>query len=58
MYRPGAGTDQGLLENLFTVSLSGVLSGAEPLLSGVMLLWRRCRYRVMLPLIGMMGTIG
>ena len=50
---------RGLLEQSCSQTLSGVLSGAEPLLSGVMLLVAALSLvSVMLPLIGMMGTIG
>ena len=50
---------RGLLEQSCSQTLSGALSGAEPLLSGVMLLVAALSLvSVMLPLIGMMGTIG
>jgi len=48
-----------LLEQACTQSLSDLLSAAEPLLSGVMLTAAALALiSVMLPLIGMMGTIG
>ena len=48
-----------LLEQSCTQSLSDLLSTAEPLLSGVMLVATALSLvSVMLPLIGMMGTIG